>query len=134
VASQPPTTGSAGAVSQRRHPSLHWRWWRGSERDRAARLTRAGDQVVAAGVQRRAQGAGDHLQVGDLRLDLGQLILRVGRWARVVTSAVMVPAGVEQVGDGRFARAAHAVRSNAASAGSPPAAAATWLLRSPVTG
>jgi hypothetical protein len=68
----------------------------GGERDRARRLGRAPDEVVAAGVDRRAQGAGDHPQVGDLRLDLGQFGRGPRPQADIPAAGVPGPAGVEQ--------------------------------------
>ena len=48
-------------------------WDKGGERDRAAPVTGAVDQVVAVGVDGGAERRGDDLQVGDFRLHLCQL-------------------------------------------------------------
>ncbi|MEU5942303.1 VOC family protein [Micromonospora sp. NPDC047548] len=70
------------------------------ERDRAARAAGTGDQVVTAGVDRRAQRLGDDPQVDDLRLDFREFGLRPGLEAVVGGTSVPVLCGVEQVGTG----------------------------------
>src|SRR5258705_4426785 len=67
------------------------------ERNRAARTARAGDQVVAAGIERRAEGAGDGPQIVDLRFDLGEFVGRVGPEARIRAATVRVAARVAKV-------------------------------------
>jgi hypothetical protein len=60
---------------------------------------RPGDQVIAAGVDSGAQRAGDDLQVGDLRLDLGQLGSGACLQPDVPAPAMPVLADVEKVSD-----------------------------------
>ena len=71
----------------------------GGEWDGTARRTGARDQVVAAGVDSSAQRSSDDLQVGDLRLHLGQFRLGTSKQPYVRAPAVAVPACFEEVGD-----------------------------------
>ncbi|MEU8076803.1 hypothetical protein AB0B31_15275 [Catellatospora citrea] len=71
----------------------------GSERNRAAVGRGADGQVVTAGVDRGSQARSDDLQVGDLRLDLGEFGRRPRLQTAVTAAAVPVDAEVHKVGD-----------------------------------
>lgn len=69
-----------------------WQWAGGD--------TRAGDEVLAAGLQRSLKRAADGVQVGDLGVHLGQLGPGVPLEHGVGWLAVAVLAGLQKGGDG----------------------------------